>query len=216
MTDSAPVVFVVDDDRAVRTSTARLLRAQGFAVQCFASAGEFLAAPRPEGPACLVLDVRMPGQSGMELQRELALSDRTLPVVFVTGHGDIAMTVRAMKAGAVEFLTKPYRKAELLAAIRIAIDRDRAAHRERDAAETLRQCYARLTARERQVMALVVAGMLNKQIAAELATVERTIKFHRAHLMKKMRVGSIAELVRMAGRLGIAPSTAAAPVPRDS
>jgi FixJ family two-component response regulator len=187
----------------VRTSTERLVRSVGFRVQTFASAKEFLDSTRPDGPACLVLDVRLPGLSGLDLQRELARSGVQIPIIFMTGHGDIPMTVRAMKAGAVEFLTKPFRQRELLDAIGAAIARDRAAHRARLEALDLRRRYEQLTPREREVMALVVAGRLNKQIAGELATAERTIKFHRAHIMQKMEAESLAELVRMAEQLGV-------------
>jgi FixJ family two-component response regulator len=204
VTEQEPIVFVVDDDVSVRTSTERLLRSVGFKVQTFGSATEFVGSSRPEGPACLVLDVRLPGRSGLDLQGELTRSGVQIPIVFMTGHGDIPMSVRAMKAGAVEFLTKPYRKGALLAAIRAAIERDRASRRERREAGALRQRYEQLTPREREVMALVVAGLLNKQIAGELATAERTIKFHRAHIMQKMGADSLAELVRMAGRLSVA------------
>ena len=204
MTEAEPIVFVVDDDPSVRASTERLVRSVGFAVKTFGSAAEFLASPRPEVPACLVLDVRMPGQSGLDLQRELTRAGIQIPIIFVTGHGSIPMTVRAMKEGAVEFLTKPYRRNDLLAAIRAAIERDRAACKERLDARDLRHRYEQLTAREREVMGFVVAGLLNKQIAGELATSERTIKFHRAHIMQKMEAQSLAELVRMAGQLGVA------------
>jgi FixJ family two-component response regulator len=204
VTEAEPIVLVVDDDPSVRTSTERLVRSVGFKVKTFGSAREFLESPRPEGPACLVLDVRMPGQSGLDLQRELIGSGVQIPIIFMTGHGDIPMTVRAMKAGAVEFLTKPYRKNDLLDAIRVAIDRDRASRQERLEAGALRQRYEQLTPREREVMALVVDGLLNKQIAGQLATSERTIKFHRSHIMQKMEAESLAELVRMAGQLGIA------------
>jgi FixJ family two-component response regulator len=197
-------VFVVDDDASVRRSTERLVRSQGLGVRSFASAQEFLDGPRVEGPACLVLDLRMPGASGLDLQRELAQRGVEIPVIFLTGHGDIPTTVRAMKAGAVEFLTKPVRPKELLGAIRVAIERDRAAQRARGELSDLRARYERLTPRERQVMRFVVAGLLNKQIAGELGAAERTIKFHRAHLMEKMRADSLAELVRMATRLGLA------------
>lgn len=203
MTAPEPIVFVVDDDPSVRTSTERLVRSMGFMVQTFGAAKEFLASARPDGPACLVLDIRLPGLSGLDLQRELARSGVEIPIIFMTGHGDIPMTVRAMKAGAVEFLTKPLRRQALLDAIRTAIDRDRAARTERLEGRQLRQRYEQLTAREREVMALVVAGLLNKQIAGELATTERTIKFHRAHIMQKMEAESLAELVRMASQLGI-------------
>lgn len=203
MTEADAIVFVVDDDPSVRTSTERLVRAVGFGVKTFGSAAEFLASPRPEGPACLVLDVRLPGKSGLDLQRELAELGVGIPIIFVTGHGDIPMSVHAMKGGAVEFLTKPYRKNELLAAIRAAIERDRASREERLEARMLRKRYEQLSPREREVMTLVVAGLLNKQIAAELATSERTVKFHRAHIMRKMEAESLAELVQMAGRLGM-------------
>ena len=204
MADAEPIVFVVDDDRSVRTSTERLVRSAGFVVRTFGSAKEFLDGARLDGPACLVLDVRLPGQSGLDLQRELRSLGIDIPIVFITGHGDIPMSVRAMKAGAVEFLTKPYRKHDLLEAIRAAIERDRLARSERLAVDALRERYEQLTGREREVMALVVAGLLNKQIAGKLDTTERTIKFHRAHLMQKMRAESVADLVRMAAQLGIA------------
>ena len=204
MTEAEPIVFVVDDDPSVRTSTERLVRSAGFKVKTFGSAKEFLESFRPEGPACLVLDVRLPGQSGLDLQRELTGSGVQIPIIFMTGHGDIPMSVRAMKAGAVEFLTKPYRKKALLDAIHASIERDRASRQERLEATALRGRYEQLTPREREVMALVVAGLLNKQIAGELATAERTIKFHRAHIMQKMEAESLADLVRMAGQLGIA------------
>jgi len=196
MTDPDPIVFVVDDDLSVRRSTERLIRSAGLKVQTFPSAKEFLKHPRIEGPACLVLDVRMPGLSGMDLQRELTQAGIHIPIIFITGHGDIPMSVRAMKAGAVEFLTKPFRSRSLLDAVRAAIERDRSAHKEH-------QRYEQLTPREREVMALVANGLLNKQVAGELATTERTIKFHRAHIMQKMRAESIADLVRMTEKLGL-------------
>jgi FixJ family two-component response regulator len=201
MTDPDPIVFIVDDDLSVRRSTERLIRSAGFKVLTFTSAREFLASPGPEGPACLVLDVRMPGLSGMELQRELTQSGIHIPIIFITGHGDIPMSVRAMKAGAVEFLTKPFRSRSLLEAVRAAIETDRSAHKARSETGELRQRYEQLTPREREVMALVVAGQLNKQVASELSTTERTIKFHRAHIMQKMGVESLADLVRMAEKL---------------
>jgi FixJ family two-component response regulator len=203
MTDPDPIVFIVDDDLSVRRSTERLIRSAGFKVLTFTSARDFLVSPRPEGPACLVLDVRMPGLSGMELQRELTQSGIHIPIIFITGHGDIPMSVRAMKAGAVEFLTKPFRGRSLLEAVRAAIERDLCAHKARSETGELRQRYEQLTPREREVMALVVAGQLNKQVASELSTTERTIKFHRAHIMQKMGVESLADLVRMAQKLGV-------------
>jgi len=202
MTQTDPIVFVVDDDVSVRRSTERLLRSAGLKVQTFTSAREFLMSPRPEGPACLVLDVRMPGLSGMDLQRELTQSGINIPIIFVTGHGDIPMSVRAMKAGAVEFLTKPFRTRGLLDAVHAALERDRSAHQERSETGELRQRYEQLTPREREVMALVATGRLNKQVAGELVTTERTVKFHRAHIMQKMNAKSLADLVRMVEKLG--------------
>jgi FixJ family two-component response regulator len=202
MTDPDPIVFIVDDDLSVRRSTERLVQAAGLKVQTFTSAKEFLKNARFEGPACLVLDVRMPGLSGMDLQQELTQSGIQIPIIFITGHGDIPMSVRAMKAGAAEFLTKPFRSRGLLDAIRAALERDRSAQKERSETGELRQHYEQLTPREREVMALVAAGLLNKQVAGELATTERTIKFHRAHIMQKMQAESLADLVRMAEKLG--------------
>jgi len=224
VSETEPIVFVVDDDPSVRRSTERLVRSMGFNVQTFASAKEFRDRARVEGPACLVLDVHLPGVSGLDLQRDLAHSGVQVPIIFITGRGSIPMSVRAMKEGAVEFLTKPARSRDLLAAIRAAIERDRGSHRARVEAGALRGRYERLTPREREVMALVVAGLLNKQIAGELATTERTIKFHRAHIMEKMEADSVAELVRIAGQLGIprraerhlSQRTANRPVPRYS
>ena len=202
MTEPDAVVFVVDDDPSVRRSTERLLRSAGLKVQTFSSAREFLASHRSEGPACLVLDMRMPGLSGMDLQSELAQSGINIPIIFITAHGDIPTTVRAMKAGAVEFLTKPFRGRSLLEAINAAIERDRSAHKERSETRELRERYEQLTPREREVMPLIASGMLNKQVAGELATTERTIKFHRAHIMQKMKAESLADLVRMVEKLG--------------
>jgi FixJ family two-component response regulator len=203
MSSEGPVVFVVDDDRSVRESLRRLITSVGLTVEVFASAQAFLSARRLDAPACLVLDVRLPGQSGLDLQRELAGTDATLPIIFLTGHGDIPMSVRAMKAGAVEFLTKPFREQDLLDAIRRAIDDDRAARAERLALFELRRRYDSLTPRERDVMAGIVFGLLSKQIAAELGTTEATVKEQRGHVMQKMQAGSVADLVRTATRLGI-------------
>ncbi len=205
MTETRPIVFVVDDDLAVRRSTERLIRSIGLEVQTFTSAREFLRNSRPERPACLVLDVRMPGLSGMDLQRDLSKSGIHIPIIFITGHGDIPMSVRAMRAGAVEFLTKPFRSRGLLDAVRAAIERDRLAQKEQSETGELRERYEQLTPREHEVMVRVAAGLLNKQVASELATTERTIKFHRAHIMQKMRAESLPDLVRMAEKLG-APS----------
>jgi FixJ family two-component response regulator len=203
MSEVEPIVFIVDDDLSVRRSTERLVRSAGFNAQTFTSAEDFLKNPQPEGPACLVLDVRMPGLNGMDLQHELNQSGIHIPIVFITGHGDIPMSVRAMKAGAAEFLTKPFRSRSLLDAIRAAIERDRSASRERSQIGEVRDHHDQLTPREREVMALVAAGLLNKQIAGELATTERTVKFHRAHIMQKMNAKSLADLVRMVEKLGV-------------
>jgi FixJ family two-component response regulator len=204
MIEGEPIVFVVDDDPPVRRSIERLIQSIGLKVQTFQSAAEFLQHVRPEGPACLVLDVRLPGLSGLDLQRELTSRGIQLPIIFITAHGDIPMTVRAMKGGAVEFLTKPFRTRHLLDAIRAAIERDRDTLKQRSEVAQLRNRYDLLTPREREVLAFLVVGLLNKQIAGELITTERTIKFHRAHIMQKMRAESIADLVRMAQKLGLA------------
>jgi FixJ family two-component response regulator len=201
MSETEATVFVVDDDLSFRRSVERLIRLAGFKVRSFGSVREFLAAETPDVPSCLVSDVRMPGLSGLDLQRELTQIGRHIPIIFITGHGDIPMSVRAIKAGAVEFLTKPFGERELLEAIEQALERDQLARLDREKLVDLHEHYELLTPRERQVMAHVVYGMLNKQIAAELNTVEKTIKFHRAHIMEKMAAGSLAELVRMAGDL---------------
>jgi FixJ family two-component response regulator len=196
-------VFVIDDDPSFRRSTEMLIESAGLSVQTFSSAEEFLRARRPDVPTCLVLDVRLPQISGLDLQRELAKAGVQIPIIFITGHGDIPMTVQAMKAGAIEFLTKPFREQEFLDAIYRAINFDRTARLQRAKLADLRGRYQALTAREREVMAHVVTGMLNKQIAHELGTTEKTIKVHRGHLMQKMGVKSLADLVRTAERLGI-------------
>ena len=201
--DGEATVFVVDDDASVRNSTERLVRSMGYAVRTFASAKEFLDHYALQGPGCLVLDVRLPGADGLDLQAEIARTGLQIPIIFVTGHGSIPLTVRAMRAGAVEFLTKPVRPRDLQEAIRVSIERDRSAHAARREVDALRERYQRLTPREREVLARVVAGQLNKQIAAGLATSERTVKFHRAHVMEKMAAGSVAELVQMVGQLGL-------------
>jgi FixJ family two-component response regulator len=215
VTSSAPVVFVVDDDSSVRDSLRRLISSVGFGVEVFPSAQAFLKARRPDVPGCLVLDVRLPGLSGLDLQRELADTEAALPIIFLTGHGDIPMSVRAMKAGAVEFLTKPFREQDLLDAIRGAIERDRVMRLDRQEVSALRSRHASLTPRERDVLTRIVAGLLNKQIAGELGTSEATVKEQRAHVMTKMQAGSVAELVRFAARLGIAPAGGGANPPRD-
>ena len=195
------VVFVVDDDASMRRSTERLIRSVGFSVQTFGSAKEFLNFRRPDLPACLVLDVRLPDSSGLDLQHELSRSGIGVPVIFITAHGDIPMSVQAMKAGAVEFLSKPFREEDLLGAIRHAIERDAAARQQAARVAALRARYERLTARQREVMALVVAGKLNKQIAADLESTEKTVKVHRGEVMHRMQADSLADLVRMAEAL---------------
>jgi FixJ family two-component response regulator len=203
MREPDPVVFVVDDDSSLRHALTNLLRSVGLRVETFGSAREFLAGPRPDATGCVVLDVRLPGLSGLDLQRELAAAQIDLPIIFMTGYGDIPMTVQAMKAGAVEFLTKPFRDQDLLDAIQQALERDRVAWRQRAALAAVRQCYDRLTPREREVMRLVVAGLLNKQIAADLGTSEIMVKVHRGQVMRKMQAASVADLVRMAAQLRI-------------
>jgi RNA polymerase sigma factor (sigma-70 family) len=203
MRETDATVFVVDDDAPMRESLMNLIRSVGLRAELFASAREFLRSKHPDVPSCLVLDVRLPGLSGLDLQRRTTEAGMEIPIIFITGHGDIPMSVRAMKAGAVEFLTKPFRDQDLLDAIQQALERDRKARDQRAAIEELRKRFASLTPREREVMKRVVAGLLNKQIGAELGTSETTVKIHRHQVMEKMGAASLPELVRMADRLGI-------------
>ena len=201
MTDPNPVVFVVDDDASVRDAVKKLITSVGLQVETFGAAREFLNRKLPDAPACLVLDVRLPDLGGLEFQRTLAEANIHIPIIFITGHADVPMTVSAMKAGAVEFLTKPFRGQELLGAIQEAIAKDRLARTERAQMKELRARYDSLTVREKEVLRLVVSGLLNKQIGAELGTSELTIKTHRGHVMQKMGAESLADLVRMSERL---------------
>ena len=194
---------MVDDDAAMRHSTQCLIRSIGLRAETFASAQQFLKYKRPDEPSCLVLDMRMPGLSGLDLQKELAEAGVEIPIIFVTGHGDIPMSVQAMKAGAIEFLTKPYRDQDLIDALHDALKRDEAARREQTKLRDLKRRFDSLTPREREVMGLVVSGLLNKQIAGELGSTEQTVKFHRGHIMRKMQAVSLADLVRMAASLSI-------------
>jgi FixJ family two-component response regulator len=203
MVEKPPVVFVVEDDPSMRLALEDVVRSVGLEVRAFAAPQEFLQSKRPDAPGCLVLDVRLPGMSGLTFQKELAKDDLALPVIFITGHGDIPMSVRAMKAGAVEFLTKPFHDQDLLDAIHAAIERDRERRRGAALVAELRERYATLTERERQIMTLVAIGRANKQIAADLSLSEMTVKVHRGQVMRKMQAGSLPALVRMADRLAV-------------
>jgi len=201
MKEPDPIVFVIDDDRLIRDGLQSLVRSVGLRVETFASAQEFLVAKRPDAPSCLILDVRMPGLSGLDLQLKLTEADIRIPIIFITGHGDIPMSVRAMKEGAHEFLTKPVRGQDLLDAVQKAIAHDSGLRKERAELTDVRKRFASLTPRETEVLHLVVAGLLNKQIADELGTSELTVKTHRAHVMEKTKADSLAQLVRMAEQL---------------
>lgn len=203
MKEPPPVILVVDDDPSMRKSMARLLSSAGFAVKIFASAAEFLDSGLPGGPACLVLDVKMPGKSGLDLQEEMAARGIFLPIVFITGHGTVPMSVRAMKGGALDFLEKPFDRRTLLSAIAKAVEKDRQARRDRGELAEIERRVASLTPREREVLEGVVAGRLNKQIAGGLGIAEKTVKVHRGRVMEKMRVSSVAELVHLASRAGV-------------
>jgi FixJ family two-component response regulator len=203
MTEPASIVFVVDDDPSVRRAIKRLVESVGLKVELFASVMEFRGSSHPDVSSCLVLDIRLPGISGLDFQRELIKANNEIPTIFITAHGDIPMTVRAMKAGAVEFLTKPFRDQDLLDAIQVGLERDRARRQRQAETTVLRERFESLTPREREVLPLVVSGLLNKQAAAEIGTTEATVKVHRSQLMKKMGADSLPELVRMAEKIGI-------------
>jgi FixJ family two-component response regulator len=205
MPDINATVLVIDDDPDLRASVGRLLRSVGIDTQLFSSIPEFLKSDPPDGPACLVLDVRLPGQSGLDLQRELAVAERELPIIFITGHGDIPMTVQAMKGGAIEFLTKPFRDQALLDAIHLGLSRDGAARENRKALATLKVRFASLSPRERDIMLQVVRGRLSKQIAGDMGIAEATVKVHRSRTMRKMKARSLPELGRMADKLKLLP-----------
>ena len=200
-----PTVFVVDDDASVREALSNLFRSVGLRAVGFGSAHEFLQSKLPDVPGCLILDIRLPRLSGLDFQAELAKADIHIPIIFMTGHGDIPMTVRAMKAGAIDFLTKPFRDQDMLDAVTTAIERDRSRRDEAKVRSSLRAAFATLTARERQVMTLVTTGLMNKQVAAEIGVAEITVKIHRGHIMRKMAAKSLPDLVRMAQILGIEP-----------
>jgi len=205
MSAANATVLVIDDDPELLASVGRLLRSLGIDVQLFASIADFLKSDPPDCPACLVLDVRLPGRSGLDLQRELAAANREIPIVFITGHGDIPMSVRAMKAGAIEFLTKPFRDQDLLDAVQLGLTRDRARRENEKALADLRQCYASLSPREREIVTQVARGRLSKQIAFDIGIAEATVKVHRSRAMQKMKAGSLPELGRMADRLKLVP-----------
>ena len=204
--ENEATVFVIDDDAGIRDALRRLLGSVGLHVSTFSSAAEFLASRLPDAPSCLILDVRLPGVSGLDFQTELAKADILVPIIFITGHGDIPMTVRAMKAGAIEFLSKPFRDQDLLDAVQLGLERDRTRRESSKAVSGLMSAYQSLTSREQQVIALVTAGLMNKQIAAEIGVSEITVKVHRGNVMRKMAAKSLADLVRMADLLGLRQS----------
>ena len=210
LANAEPIVFVVDDDASVRDSLNNLFRSVGLRTAAFGSAHEFLQHKLPDVPSCLILDIRLPRLSGLDFQAELAKADIHIPIIFMTGHGDIPMTVRAMKAGAVDFLTKPFRDQDMLDAVTTAIERDRTRRNEARALASLRAAFATLTPRERQIMSLVTAGLMNKQVAAEIGVAEITVKIHRGHIMRKMAAKSLPDLVRMAQILGIKQASGSA------
>ena len=216
MSQTPPIVFVVDDDVSVRESLESLIRCEGWVPETYASAQEFLARPQVFVPSCLVLDVSLPGLNGLDLQKRVAAERSDMPIIFITGYGDVPMTVRAMKAGAVEFLTKPFSNEVLLSAIRQALERSRLLMCRDAEMRTLRECYQSLTGRERQVMVLIVSGMLNKLVANELGISEITVKAHRGRVMQKMKAGSFADLVKIAQKLRVARASSAPSSPRES